>query len=117
LSECFLFMNDDFFLASPTPMEYFIDPKTGMLRKNADLYDLTAKIANKTGKGNGITGDDIIEQVYSGKGKAYIEPVDIVGSRHGGWIDVKSIVKELKLILLMLLGNSFECGSNVMIKD
>ena len=76
----------------------YVDPKTGMLRKNADLYDLTAKIANKTGKGNGITGDDIIKQVYSGKGKAYIEPVDIVGSRHGGWIDVKSIVKELKEI-------------------
>ena len=31
LSDCFLFMNDDFFLLSPTPKDYFIDPQTGLL--------------------------------------------------------------------------------------
>ena len=76
----------------------YVDTKTGMFKKDADLYDLTAEIANKTGKGKGITGDDIVKQVYSGEGKAYIEPVDIVGSRHGGWIDVRSIADKIQEI-------------------
>ena len=31
VGECFLFMNDDFFLVDPTPLDYFIDSKTGLL--------------------------------------------------------------------------------------
>ena len=72
----------------------YIDIKTGMIKDNANLYNLAADIANKTGKAKGITGKDIIKQVYTGKGKAYYEPV--IQNRQGGWIDVRSIVKDLE---------------------
>lgn len=71
----------------------FIDSVTGKFKDSADLYDLAAEIANKTGKTQGITGDDLVKQVYSGKAKAYYEPVKV--GRYGGWIDTTKIVEKI----------------------
>jgi len=48
LSECFLFMNDDFFLASPTPKDYFIDPDNGMLNLHFEKRTAPAEKEMKT---------------------------------------------------------------------
>jgi hypothetical protein len=38
LSECFLYMNDDFYLGRPTPKSYFVNPATGQLRLYMDRF-------------------------------------------------------------------------------
>ena len=48
LSDCFLFMNDDFFLVSPTPKDYFIDEETGLLNLHFEKRTAPAEKEMKT---------------------------------------------------------------------
>lgn len=77
-------------------VEKYIDVATGTFKSDADLYQLVADISNHTGATTGLTGDKLVEMVFTNPdAKAYVSSALSPGSYNGGWFDVTDLGQTL----------------------